>query len=422
MKYTVAMMAGLGVWCGTSSGGGGGSGGSQGSTHARPACDADNGGLELPAGFCAVLVGEWLGAVRHIVVADNGDIYAGIQSRRGGGGILALRDVDGDGKADMLRPFGRSPGTGVALNDGYLYFAPNDRIERYRLTPDALVPAGEPEIIAQNLPTGGHGAKTMAVGLDGSLYVDFGSRSNSCQERDRQARSPGRDPCAELQERAAIWRFDSDVRNQAPSDGQRWATGLRNAMALAVHPTTGALYFASHGRDQLSAHWGYSDHANAEKPSEEFGMADRGDDYGWPYCYHDPELGKKVLAPEYGGDGQVVGRCAAMKDPIIAFPAHWAPMALAFNTGDALGETYRGGAFLAFHGSWNRSPLPQAGYRVVFIPFGDGRPTGPYSTFATSRSGPEGLRASGVAFGPDGTLYIADDRHQKIWRVMRTGE
>ena len=387
---------------------------------ARPVCDPDNAGLVLPAGYCALLVGERLGSVRHIVVADNGDIYAGVGGR-GGGGLLALRDTDGDGKADMLRPIGRASGTGVALHGDYLYFAPNDRIVRYRLEDAALVPADPPETVITGLPTGGHAAKTIVFGLDGALFVDFGSSSNSCQAQDRSARSPGRLPCTELEERAGIWRFDPGTLNQSPSDGERWTTGLRNPMALAVHPSTGQLYFASHGRDQLSASWGFTAEQNAELPAEEFGVAAKGDDYGWPYCYYDPQANAKVQAPEYGGDGRAVGRCAEMKDPIIGFPAHWAPMALAFNTMPALGSEYQGGAFLAFHGSWNRAPLPQAGYRVVYIPFANGRPTGEYSTFATGAAGPTSLRASGVAMGPDGSLYIASDRDQKIWRVMKRG-
>ncbi len=388
-------------------------------TQTRPQCDSDNAGLVLPPGYCALLVGGQLGSVRHIAVAANGDIYAAVSGRGGGGGLLAMRDTDGDGRADMLRPIGRSSGTGVALHGGHLYFAPNDRIVRYRLDGTDLVPAGPPETVAQDLPTGGHAAKTMAFGLDGALFVDFGSRSNSCQAQDRSAGSPGQRPCTELEERAGIWRFDAGKLGQRPADGVRWATGLRNPMALAVHPETGELYFASHGRDQLSAHWGYTAEQNAELPAEEFGIAAEGDDYGWPYCYYDGQTRTKVLAPEYGGDGQTTGRCAQMKDPLIGFPGHWAPMALAFNPMAGLGEEYQGGAFLAFHGSWNRAPLPQAGFRVVYIPFVNGRPTGEYSTFATGAGGPTSLRPAGLAMGPDGSLYIASDREQKIWRVMR---
>ena len=103
----------------------------------------------------------------------------------------------------------------------------------------------------------------------------------------------------------------------------------------------------------------------------------------------------------------------------MAFPGHWAPLALAFYDADQFGPKYRGGLFVAFHGSWNRAPLPQAGYRVVFVPFSGGKPSDTYSTFAIAREGPTSLRASGLAVGPDGSLYISADANEKIWRVMR---
>jgi glucose/arabinose dehydrogenase len=103
--------------------------------------------------------------------------------------------------------------------------------------------------------------------------------------------------------------------------------------------------------------------------------------------------------------------------PAIAFPGHYAPLAVAFYSGDAFGARYAGGAFIAFHGSWNRAPLPQAGYRVVFVPFVNGRPQGSYETFATSAKGPTGLRAAGLAVAPDGALFISDDRSGQVWRV-----
>jgi glucose/arabinose dehydrogenase len=158
---------------------------------------------------------------------------------------------------------------------------------------------------------------------------------------------------------------------------------------------------------------------SANDPAEELVRVQEGDDFGWPYCYYSNEAHKKVLAPEYGGDGRTVGRCAKAKDPVIAFPGHWAPLALAFVTGNALGAKYDGGLFIAFHGSWNRAPLPQAGYRVVFAPLVDGRSTGAYETFVTGAGGPTSLRASGVAMAKDGAVYISADNEEKIWRVAR---
>ncbi|HEX7337833.1 MAG TPA: PQQ-dependent sugar dehydrogenase, partial [Gemmatimonadales bacterium] len=248
---------------------------------------------------------------------------------------------------------------------------------------------------------------------------NVGSKTNSCQKTDRLPASPGVDPCTELERRAGIWRFSTDRQGQRFRDGQRFATGLRNAMALATQPGTNALFAAVHGRDQLSDNWGFSDEVNANNPAEELVRVESGGDYGWPYCYYSNQYKKKVLAPEYGGNGEKVGRCASAKSPVLAFPGHWGPMALAFYQGRAFGPDYANGLFVAFHGSWNRAPLPQEGYRVVFVPFTNGMPSGRYSTFATDGGGPTSLRASGVAVAPDGSLYISADQNGKIWRVTK---
>ncbi len=387
-------------------------------------CDKDDGGLVLLEGFCAVEVVSGVGPVRHMIIAPNGDLFAAVSGRGGNGvgGVLAVRDSDGDGKADERESFGPAGGNGIALQGELLYFALNDQVLRYRLKPNSLEPMGDAEVIVRNLPAGrGHIAKTIALGEGNALYVNVGSQTNSCQRTDRLPASPGHDPCTELETRAGIWRFAADRPNQDFRDGTRFATGLRNAMALAIQPGSGALHAVIHGRDQLSDNWGFSDAWNAEKPAEEFVRVEEGDDFGWPYCYYDPQAKRKVLAPEYGGDdGKKIGRCDKKKDPLIGFPGHWAPMALAFYEGTQFPAEYRGGAFIAFHGSWNRSPLPQAGYRVVFAPFANGRPTGSYATFATGVDGPTSLRAAGVAVGPDGSLYIsADNPPGRIWRVMK---
>jgi len=212
---------------------------------------------------------------------------------------------------------------------------------------------------------------------------------------------------------------------QTLEDGERWATGLRNTVALAVDPSDGQLYGVVHGRDQLRQSWGFSEESSAEKPSEEFHRIERGRKYSWPYCYPDPEVGRLVTAPEYGGDGSDFRRCEGLTEPLIAFPAHWAPNALVFYEGHAFPDPYRKGMFIAFHGSWNRAPLPQEGYNVVFAPFEDGQPTGTWNVFADGFAGDDPgprtarHRPTGLAVGPDGSLYITDDRGGTIWRVFR---
>jgi glucose/arabinose dehydrogenase len=238
--------------------------------------------------------------------------------------------------------------------------------------------------------------------------------------KDRSVGSPGKEPCDELPIRAGTWRYDVHKTNQTINDGERWTTGVRNGMALAVEPTTGVLWGATHGRDDIGAALKTSAEDNAEKPAEEFAMFAKGIDLGWPYCYYDPIEKKKVLAPEYGGDGAKQAECAAKTQPVIAFPAHWAPMALNFVPAkNSFGPEYASGAFLAFHGSWDRAPLPQAGFRVVFIPFKNGKAVGTYTTFADGTAG--SIKISGVAMAPDGSaLFIASDGVGKIWRVVPT--
>lgn len=378
-------------------------------------CAPDNGGLILPSGFCATVFGDGLGSPRNLAVLPNGDVVA---ARQRGGAVL-LRDTTGDGRADVISYFGTDAGTGIAYAAGQLYFGADDRILRWKWVPGQLVPEADPEVVARGLPADGdHRAKPIAV-RNGLVYVDFGSATNSCQAANRRPRSPGIDPCRELEARAGIWTFPADGVDRAPASGHRFATGLRNAEAFAFEPETGQMWMAVHGRDQLGDNWGYSDSLNAELPAEEFGPVPEGADYGWPYCYYDELQGKLVTAPEYGGDGRRRDRCGGKALPTIGFPGHWAPMSLAFSTGSQFPATFRGGAFLAFHGSWNRAPLPQAGFRVVYIPFVRGRAVGTYVTFATARPGVT-FRPSGVAMGPDGALYIGSDAAGRIWRVVAT--
>jgi len=389
-------------------------------------CAPGNGGIRLPEGFCAAIVADDVGPARHIVVAPNGDVFVAIRNRSSArGGILVLRDTTGDGAADIAIRFGENGGTGIALRAGYLYFGTDDAVLRYPLPAGSLTPAGPPDTIVAGLPyERSHSAKSIAV-TDRDLFVNIGSPSNVCTARNAPG-TRGPDPCPELETRAGIWRFDPDRTGQRQRDGIRYATGVRNAVALAVHPTNGGLYAVQHGRDALSVLWPdlFTHEKSAETPSEELIRVDRGDDFGWPYCYHDLELGRKVLAPEYGGNGRDAGRCADVEEPILAFPGHWGPNGLLFYTGSQFPARYRGGAFIAFHGSWNRAPLPQDGYRVVFVPFEGDAPAGGYEDFATGFAGadvsPRGAahRPVGLAQAPDGSLYITDDQGGRIWRVV----
>ena len=384
--------------------------------------------IQLPDGFCALTYHTGVGAARQLVVADNGDVFVALRNRGNqSGGVMALRDLDGDGTADQTQRWGEVAGSGIALGDEVLYLATDNGVLRYALPAGSLTPSGPPETIVEGLPSArNHATKSIALHPDGSIFVAIGSPSNACQVIPRTAGQPGRDPCPELTTRAGIWRFASDQSGQELSDGERFSTGVRNGAALAVHPGSGELYAVIHGRDQLRELWSslYSAADGSEKPSEEFAHIRQDTDFGWPYCYHDPSNNQKVLAPEYGGDGEEVGRCADMNMPEIGLPAHWAPNAMAFSTGDNFPQAYRNGAFVAFHGSWNRSSV-QEGYNVVWIPFEGDTPTGEWEVFADgfaggqiSSSNQADNRPTGVAAGPDGSVYVSDSLAGKIWKIV----
>jgi len=395
----------------------------------RLACDGDNGGITLPEGFCAIVVADGLGPARHIAVGPTGDLFVAIRNVRDArGGIIALRDTNGDGRTDVRERFGDNGGSGIALRGADLFFGTDDAVLRYTIPRPGLRPAGPPDTVVGQLPTGrSHTAKTIAL-RGNDLFVNIGSPTNSCQVQDRRLESPGQDPCPDLETRAGIWRFDATRSRQTQADGERWATGIRNAVAITVDPLANALWAAQHGRDQLVQNWPahFDTTESAELPAEELFRVERGDDFGWPYCFYHGLARRKVLAPEYGGDGQQVGRCANVKGPVAAMPAHWAPNGLLIYRGGQFPARFQGGAFIAFHGSWNRAPRPQGGYNVVFVPLADGA-AGPHEIFATGFAGdsvqPNGARHRpvGLATGPDGSLYVSDDRGGRIWRVRWTG-
>jgi glucose/arabinose dehydrogenase len=186
-----------------------------------------------------------------------------------------------------------------------------------------------------------------------------------------------------------------------------------------------------HGRDQLNMFPEiFSDQQSADLPAEEMFEVKKGSDFGWPYCYYDPKQNKKMLAPEYGGDGKKQGRCEGVDQPVMAFPAHLAPNALLFYTGNQFPAKYREGAFIAFHGSWNRAPLPQKGFFVAFVPFKNGKPSGDWEIFADGFAGKETInstrdaeyRPCGLAQGPDGAIYVSDDSKGTIWKIAYQGK
>lgn len=401
----------------------------------RPECDPGNGGIDLPDGFCALIFADELGSARHLTVSDNGDVYARLRKDSGKqeGTIVALRDTTGDGRADRVERFAEEGGTGIVMHSNYLYFSTETAILRYPLRDQELTPQQKPQIVVERLTARGqHAAKSFTFDQAGNLYVNIGAPANACQRQSRTPGSPGLDPCPLLEDSGGVWRFASDQLEQRQNGSrERFASGIRNAVALRWHASAEQLYAVQHGRDQLHGLWPdlYSAADSAVLPAEQMLALSAGESYGWPYCYYDQRREQHVLAPEYGGDGVKTGRCAKLKQPAVAFPGHWAPNDLLFYGGSQFPARYRGAAFVAFHGSWNRSPLPQAGFKVVVVPFSGDKP-GAWEEFATGFAGIEQIktpaaaryRPTGLAQGPDGSLYIADSVKGRIWRVIHTAD
>jgi glucose/arabinose dehydrogenase len=394
---------------------------------------ADNAGLTLPDGFQVVEVAHDIGAARHMAVRDNGDLYVALNAQHQGHTIAALRDTDGDGKADVIKYFGDlDRGTGIGIRNGYLYYGSDTAIVRYKLIADSLLPDPKAELIASLPVQHEHSAKSFAFDNAGNLYVNVGAPSNACQVEDRTKGSPGQNPCPLLDNHAGIWRFSADKLGQTQDNGgSRYVTGTRNCVALAWNPSVDKLYAVMHGRDQLYQLYPqyYTAEQSAELPAEEFLMFKEGANYGWPYAYYDEFQKKLMVCPEYGGDGKKAAPEGKYEDPIMAFPGHWGPNGLKFYTGTQFPSQYQHGAFIAFHGSWNRAPRPQQGYSIVYVPFEGDHPSGDYQVFASGFTGADSLqnpgdakyRPSGLALGNDGSLFVSDDSHGTIFRIVYTG-
>jgi len=395
----------------------------------------DNGGINLPPGFRAVVVADEVGRTRQIAVRENGDAYVSLMNPVDRNYVAAMRDADGDGRMDSVKYFGELDDRckGLRIYQGYLYVSSSSQVVRWKLDDESLLPSGQREVIVSGFPEQrSHRDKIFAFDDQGRIYVENGAPSNACQEQPRTIGSPGMDPCPQLERAAGIWRFDAEMPGQRQmADGLHYATGIRNSIAMTWDPVRRQLYVVQHGRDQLHQLWGerYTVEQGAQLPAEEFFKVDEGDDFGWPYTYYDHFREARMVAPEYGGDGKTEAEPGKYEDPIMAFPAHWAPNDLRFYHADQFPERYRGGAFIAFHGSWNRAPLPQEGFNVVFVPFEGKYPKGEYEIFADGFKGKEKLmspnnaryRPTGLFVGSDGSLYITEDAKGRIWRVVYVG-
>lgn len=387
--------------------------------------------LTLPDGFSGSIVATGLGRTRHLIVTAQNDIYVRLARPVKGKGTLFLQQKNG--LAEVVYGFGSFGGTGIYLYEGYLYTSSNSSIFRYKVdTNNRVIDTANPERIVTGLvDMGTHETKSITFDDIGNMYVPVGAPSNSCQEKDRQPGSPGVPGCPQLETAGGVWMFNKDQKDQTYAQGVKYATGLRNVVALDWNRKANKLFVMQHGRDQLNtiAPGFFSVKENAEQPAECMYALTKGDHAGWPFIYYDPVKNKKMMAPEYGGDGKKEAGPGYI-NPAAAYPAHLAPNGLLFYTGTQFPERYRNGAFIAFHGSWNRAPEPQAGYFVVFQPFVNGMPAGNWEVFADNFSGGyektisgrADHRPCGLAQGPDGSLYVSDDAGGTIFKITYTGD
>ena len=372
-------------------------------TGAAPSCDPDNGGITLPAGFCALVVADGLGEARHLAVAPNGDVYVALMRGPGGrgqagpGGVVALHDGDGDGRfetketipqrehdrhrAQERLPVRRAPAQRAALQDDVRPAQAGRRAGDDRHGFAARSPARRQ----------GHCLRRPRLAL-----YQYRRALQCLPAAGSPPRRQGRRsvPAAREERRHLEVRREQD-RIRSRRTAARFATGLRQMPALAWHDD--ALFIVMNNRDQLDLFWPekFTAKDNAERPAEPMYRAVQGSDFGWPYCYFDYGRRSWCSIPSTAATARKWAAARSSRHPVAAYPAHWAPVDVMFYSGTQFPQKYRDGAFIAFHGSWNRAPMPQDGYNVTFQPFAERQAVG------RLRSVRERLRRQGAADEPE---------------------
>ena len=340
-----------------------------------------DGKLTVPAGFTVSYFAKDIQGVRFMAIGPDGAVYA---SQPGKNRIIRFPDANHDGVADSMTVVatGLNQPHGLAFHKHALYVANTDGVVRLTLGANGVATTA-PEYVNHYPSGGGHWTRTIVFGADSGMYVSVGSTCNLCVEQ--------------TPERAAVLRFNED------GSGKRvFASGLRNAVGLAVHPSTRAIWASQNERDNLEP-----DHEDL--PPEELNILADGKDYGWPYCY-----GDRVPNPEYND----AARCAGTVPPALKMQAHSAPLGIAFLArATKFPANYRGDLLVAFHGSWNRT-VP-TGAKVIRVHVAKGKPTGAedFITGWQDASGKRWGRPVDILVAPDGSVLVSDDAFGAIYRV-----
>ena len=337
----------------------------------------------VPSGFRVNIFATNFKVPRWLAVAPNGDIFV---ADMGAGEIVILRDLQDTGGAQAREPFAeglRRP-FGIAFHDDYVYIGNMRELVRFKYDPKTSKRLGEAEHL-MDMPGGGHDTRSVAFSADGKhLFLSVGSGSNI---------STGEEPI-----RAAVTISDPDGKN-----ARQYATGLRNPVGLAIEPVTGDAWVTVNERDELGDNL----------PPDYLTSIKDGGFYGWPYSYIGDNVDDRVKP-------QRPDLVAHAIVPDVLLGAHVAPLQFAFYNGKQFPESYRGGAFIAEHGSWNRST--RSGYQVAFVAFKNGKPSADPVPFMTglvpdpTKSDVLG-RPVGVAIAPDGSLLVSDDGAGVIYRI-----
>ncbi|MDF2798141.1 MAG: hypothetical protein K0R85_885 [Devosia sp.] len=349
------------------------------------------GKIEVPEGFTVEVVGRDLGNIRMLAVHEDGHVYA---TRRQESDVIRLIDADGDGKfQDFVKVAGRPGMHGIFIDGNTAYLATANEVFTAPIEDDGSF--GELTRIIDDLPDAGqHPNRTLAIGPDGMLYITVGSTCNACDESNP--------------ENATILRATPDGKTRTI-----FASGLRNTIGFGWEPGTGKLYGADHGTDWLGD----------EEQKEEFNLVEQGKQYGWPYIYDFSNFNPQDNPPE----GITLEEWAeASEEPLVGYTAHAAPMQMTFYQGEAFPAEYRGDAFIAMRGSWNRRP--PSGYEITRVDFEDGAPKD-WTSFATGwlienddQSYDFLARLAGLTEDLDGSLLLADDFNGILYRISYEGE